>query len=104
VEQHVIEGFLPVPRSLDEDRELPADLFLADVLGERLGTQRALESLFLRRDGRRRDQAVGFDGHPLSYRPPLHVFDNDLSACRMLSETESPSGRCFTASCASLSL
>src|SRR5256885_9302049 len=58
---HVIERFLPVPRGLDEDRELPADLFLADVLGERLGAQRALESLFLGRDGSRLDQAVRFE-------------------------------------------
>ena len=38
---------------------------------------------------------------PCGYYQPLA---SDFNACRMPSETESPSGRCFTASCASLSL
>jgi hypothetical protein len=71
VEQHVIERLLALPRGLDEDRKLPAYLFLADVLGERLGAQRALERLLLRRDRGAGDEAVGFDGHALSYPLPI---------------------------------
>ena len=60
-QQHVVERLLALARGLDEDRELAADLFLADVFVELLGPQRALERLFLRRGGRGGNQAVGFD-------------------------------------------
>ena len=53
-------------RGLDEDFQLAADLFLADVFVELARAQRALERFLVRRDGRGRDDAfggefVGFD-------------------------------------------
>src|SRR5262249_4406332 len=66
-EQHVVESFLPLPRGFDKDRKLAADLFLADVFGERFWPERALEGLLLGRDRGAGDEAVGFDGHALSY-------------------------------------
>ena len=62
-QQHVVEGFGAVSRGLDEDLQLAADFFLADVFVELLGTQRPLDRFFLRRGGGGGDQAVGFD-HP----------------------------------------
>ena len=44
--------------------ELPAHLVLAHVIGEPRRPQRALDLAFLRGAGARRDQPVGFDGHP----------------------------------------
>ena len=58
-QQHVIQRFAPLARRLDEDGELPADLLLADVLLEQLGTQRPLEGFLLGSGGRRGDEAVG---------------------------------------------
>ena len=63
-EQHVVERFAAPARRLDEDLELPAHLFLADVFGERRRAQRALDLLFVRRGRFGRDQPVGFDSHP----------------------------------------
>src|SRR5947199_178565 len=59
----LVERLAALPRSLDEDFELPARLFLPDVLGQRGWAQRPLELLILRRRGLGRDQAVGFDCH-----------------------------------------
>jgi hypothetical protein len=63
----VIERLLAVARRFDEDRELPANLLLAHVFREGFRAQRALEGLFLRRGRRGGDQALGFNGHALSY-------------------------------------
>ena len=101
-QQHVIERLFALARRLDENRKLAADFFLADVLGQLLGPQRALERLFLRRGGIGGDQAVGFNGHALFYRP--QALDSSFKACLMPSDTESPSGNCFSAYCASFSL
>ena len=50
-QQHVIERLVAIARRLDEDGELAADFLLADVLGQDLGPQRALDRLLLRRGG-----------------------------------------------------
>ena len=47
-QQHVIERLLAPARGLDEDAELLANFFLADVLVERSRPQRALQRFFLR--------------------------------------------------------
>ena len=60
-EEHVIERLAPGARRLDEDRELPADLLLPDVLGELARAQAALDGFFVHGRLGRRDQAVGFD-------------------------------------------
>ena len=55
-QQHVVERFLALPRRLDEDRQLAADLLLPDVLVEQPRAQRALDDLLLHAGdlGRRR--------------------------------------------------
>lgn len=67
-QQYMIERFRTALGRLDENLELAAHLFLADVFVELARSQRALEGFFVRRDGRGRDDAlsgefVGFD-HP----------------------------------------
>jgi hypothetical protein len=57
----VIERFLALLRGLDEDRELAANLFLADVLVERARAQRAFEDFLLRGHRRGGDYAIGLD-------------------------------------------
>ena len=57
-QQHVVERFAALPRRLDEDRELLADLFLADVLGEAARAQRALDDFFLHAGDLAADHAV----------------------------------------------
>ena len=53
-QQHMVERLAPMARGLDEDFELTADLLLADVFGELLGAQRALERLVLQAQRRGR--------------------------------------------------
>src|SRR4051812_37067322 len=62
-QQYVVERLGARARRLHEDLELAAYLFLADVLGERRGAQRALDLLLLLRRGLGRDEAVCFDAH-----------------------------------------
>src|SRR3981081_943181 len=68
-QQNVIERLFAFFRGLDEDRELAADFFLADVLVERARPQRAVEHFFLRVHRRGGDQAVSFDHRPIMPSP-----------------------------------
>src|SRR5262245_41517531 len=74
-EQHVVERLAPRACRLDEDRELPADLLLPDVLGKLARAEAPLEGLLVRRSLRGRDQAIGFD-HRLATqcRKPSIIF------------------------------
>src|SRR6185436_15011346 len=115
-QQHVVERFRTSFGRLDEDAELLADLFLADVFVEPARTQGALERLFLRTGSLRGDHAredVVLNGHcGSSWRAEpatdaahrRHGFARRRSACLMPSETPTPSGSCFTAATASRSL
>jgi hypothetical protein len=47
-QQHMVHRFGAPLGGLDEDFELAADLLLADVIGQPLGPQRALQRVFLR--------------------------------------------------------
>ena len=101
-QQHVVERFLALARRLDEDRELPADLLLADVLVERARPQRALEHFLLRAHRGRGDQAIGLDHASImpavrSSIARIQALASSFSACRMPSATARPSGSCFTA-------
>ena len=60
-EQDMIQRLLALLRRLDKDRQLPADLLLADVLVEHARSQRAFEHFLLRTHRCRCDQAIGFD-------------------------------------------
>ena len=57
-QQHVVERVLAALGSLDEDRQLLANLDLPDVLGQSLRAQGAFDGLFLRGAGFSGDQAV----------------------------------------------
>ena len=68
--KRVVERFLALARGRNEDFELAADLFLADVFVQVLRPQRALDRLLVGRGGRGRDDAllaeiVGLDAHRL---------------------------------------
>ena len=58
--QHVVERFLSFSCRFDEDRKLPANLFLPDVLVERTRAQRPLHNLLLRIRRRGSEQPIGF--------------------------------------------
>ena len=58
-QQHVVERLAGASCSLDEDLQLPAHFFLADIFFELARAQRPLERFFVRRDGRGRDDALG---------------------------------------------
>jgi hypothetical protein len=58
---------------LDEDLELAADLFLADVIRQRRRPQRLLDTLLFARRGARRDQPIGFDAQKTTSSPPVMV-------------------------------
>jgi len=98
-QQHVIERLAALLRGMDEYLQLPAYLFLSDIFVELLGAQCTLQGLFLRRGRHGRDDARCGKVVVLD-----HALDNNLSACRMPSDTPVSLGSCCAAQAASFSL
>ncbi len=91
-QQHVVERLAARARGLDEDLELPADLFLAYVLREGRRAQRALDLALLRRGRRAGDQPVGFDSHARILPDGAHAQREKAARSRLFRRTGSATG------------
>jgi hypothetical protein len=100
-QQHMVERFAALPRRLDENRELLANFFLADILGESAWTQCALDDLFLHAGDLGADHAIELV--VLDHPGILCLGEHFQRMPNAVADGEAV-GSCFTAATASLSL